>query len=702
MEIEVDGMKVTVPPGTPLIVACEKAGVEIPRFCYHERLAIAGNCRMCLVEVEKVPKPVASCAYPVSPNMKVKTNTPMVKKAREGVMEFLLANHPLDCPICDQAGECDLQDQSMAYGQDRSRLREVAAGKRAVEDKNFGPLVKTSMNRCIHCTRCVRFATEVAGAEELGTSGRGNDMQIGMYVEKILDTELSGNIVDLCPVGALTAKPYEFTARPWELRHTESVDVHDALGSNIRIDSRGNEVMRILPRVNEAVNEEWIADKTRYSYDGLKRQRLTNPLIRVGDSLEPVSWETAFDRIRERIVQLRGNQMTAVAGQLADAESIMALKDLFNRLGSDNLLFDGETGRPSHGADLRASYSFNSTLAGAEFADLVLLVGTNPRHEAPLLQSRFRKSYVSRGADFALIGEPAKLTVEYDHLGTSPKDLYAALDKKHPFAKRLAAAKRPMIVVGADVANREDGDAIFAAIHALRESVPALQTPEWNGVSVLQRSAARTAALDLGFTPGQNAVLGAEGRQLMFLLGADDVSPKDIPAGAFVVYQGHHGDVAAHYADVILPGAAYTEKVGTYVNTEGRAQRTRVAVSPPGNAREDWQIIRALSEMLGLQLPYDDAAGIGARIGQVAPHILEVDSLQPAYGADLLTVAAKEAAARPESLQAKKDNSGRPFALPIKDYYLTDAISRSSRTMAKCSATYTHGNKSSQAAASAH
>ncbi|KCV67801.1 NADH dehydrogenase (quinone), G subunit [Fonticula alba] len=685
IDLEVDGVAVSVPQGSTVIQACEAAGVEIPRFCYHERLAIAGNCRMCLVEVERVPKPVASCAMPASAGMKVKTGTDLVKKAREGVMEFLLAQHPLDCPICDQAGECDLQDQSMVFGSDRSRYREVFAGKRAVEDKDFGPLVKTTMTRCIHCTRCVRFATEVAGAEELGTSGRGNDMEIGTYVSKVLDTELSGNIIDLCPVGALTSKPYAFTARPWELRKIASIDVHDALGSNIRVDARGNEVMRIVPRLHGEINEEWLADKGRFSYDGLKRQRLTTPMIREGDTFRAASWEEALDRVRQVMTLTPGRQMTAVAGQLADAESIVALKDLFSRLGSSNLLYDGFVGKDALGSDLRSNYLLNTTISGAEFADAVLLVGTNPRHEAPLLQSRLRKAFIHRNQQIGLVGAPVKLTVEYDHIGASPTDLYALANKTHPFAETLAKAERPMIIVGADVASRPDGADIMAAVASISKFAKVV-TPEWNGFSVLQRHASRTAALDIGFTPGVNADLTDAGKKFLYLLGSDEIKPEDIPKGSFVVYQGHHGDVAAHYADVLLPGAAYTEKTATYVNTEGRAQHAYAAVSPPGNSREDWMIIRALSEVLGATLPYHDLAGVRARLADFSPAFSDIDTVPPGFGAEL-TMATLAAA------KGKGADAG-PFSLPIADYYMTDAISRSSQTMARCSSAFANGRPS--------
>lgn len=455
-----------------------------------DRLSVAGNCRMCLVEVERAPKPVASCAYPVMPGMKVKTNTPMVHKAREGVMEFLLYNHPLDCPICDQGGECDLQDQSMRYGSDRGRFHEPR-GKRAVEDKNFGPLIKTEMTRCIQCTRCVRFANEVAGAPELGTSGRGNDMQISTYIERTIDSEMSGNVIDLCPVGALTSKPYQMKARPWELKKYETIDVSDAIGSNIRLDTRGVEVMRILPRLNDEINEEWISDKTRFFYDGLKVQRLTTPLVREGNRFVPTSWEKAMQRVGEELSKVEGNSAKAIAGHLADAESMVALKDLFNRIGSENLTIDAPNGGSPLAVnnDFRSNYVLNSTIAGVEDADVVLFVGSNPRHEAPILNTRFRKAYLHNGQDFGLIGEAVDLTYDYEHIGQDTKSIESLLDGSHPFAKRLAEAKRPLILVGSGVVeNAKDSNYLLSKVAELAEKHKnTIFQEDWNGFNVLQR-----------------------------------------------------------------------------------------------------------------------------------------------------------------------------------------------------------------------
>jgi NADH dehydrogenase (ubiquinone) Fe-S protein 1 len=532
-------------------------------------------------------------------------------------MEFLLANHPLDCPICDQGGECDLQDQSMRYGSDRSRFHEIT-GKRAVEDKNLGPLVKTSMNRCIQCTRCIRFANEVAGVEELGSTGRGNDMQIGTYVEKTMNSELSGNIVDLCPVGALTSKPYAFHARPWELKNTESIDVMDAVGSNIRVDSRGVQVMRIQPRTNDDVNEEWISDKTRYAYDGLKFQRLTTPLLKQGDRFVPASWEDALHAVAQGLAAsgAQGDEIQAVAGHFADTESLVALKDLVNRLGSDNLALDQTLGNqlPAHGVDVRSNYLFNATIPGVEQADAILLVGTNPRHEAAVLNSRIRKSWLHSSLEVGFIGERADTTYGYDFLGEDAKALADFVAGKGAFAEKFAKAKKPLIIVGSAVAEQADGAGIYHALGKFVEkNKSTLLTPEWNGLSILQRVCcsacpfltislpsyfdlqvvSRSAAYDIGFVPSKKASTAKP--KFIYLLNADEIDPKSIPQDAFVVYQGHHGDIGASLADVVLPGAAYTEKSSTWVNTEGRAQIGRAAVPPPGASREDWKIIRLVS-----------------------------------------------------------------------------------------------------------
>ncbi|KAG1143225.1 hypothetical protein G6F37_007758 [Rhizopus arrhizus] len=686
VEVFIDGKSVMIEKGAALIQACEKAGADIPRFCYHERLSVAGNCRMCLVEVERAPKPVASCAYPVMPGMKVKTNSPLVHKAREGVMEFLLYNHPLDCPVCDQGGECDLQDQSMRYGTDRGRFHEPV-GKRAVEDKDFGPLINTEMTRCIQCTRCVRFANEVAGATELGTSGRGNDMQISTYIEKTIDSEMSGNVIDLCPVGALTSKPYNMRARPWELKKYETIDVSDAIGSNIRLDTRGVEVMRILPRMHDEINEEWISDKTRFFYDGLKVQRLTTPLVRDGNRFVPASWEKALKRVSDELAKVKGNSAKAVAGHLADAESMVALKDLFNRIGSENLSIDAPNGsKPlAINADFRSNYTLNSTIAGAEEADVVLLIGTNPRHEAPILNTRFRKAFLHNGQDLGLIGQADDLNYEYAHIGDNTKDIEKILDGSHPFAKRLAEAKKPMIVVGsAVVENAKDSEYILSKVSELSDKFKStLFQDGWNGVNVLQRAASRTAAYEIGFVPTSSEATSAP-VNFLYLLNADEVNASDIPRDAFVVYQGHHGDVGAQYADVILPGSAFTEKNATYVNTEGRTQITRAGVNPPAAAREDWKIIRALSEVAGHTLPYDDLPSVRSRLSEISPSLTRYDVIEtPSISQIGLS------AQRKTNVQS----TGEVLTSVIKNFYRTDPISRASSTMAKCTKTWVQNNE---------
>ncbi|KAH6669827.1 NADH-ubiquinone oxidoreductase 78 kDa subunit mitochondrial precursor [Halenospora varia] len=686
VELTVDGKKVSIEAGSALIQACEKAGVTIPRYCYHEKLMIAGNCRMCLVEVERAPKPVASCAWPVQPGMVVKTNSPLAHKAREGVMEFLLANHPLDCPICDQGGECDLQDQSMRYGADRGRFHEIG-GKRATEDKNIGPLIKTSMNRCIHCTRCIRFANDIAGAPELGSTGRGNDMQIGTYLEKNLDSEMSGNVIDLCPVGALTSKPYAFRARPWELKHSESIDVLDGLGSNIRVDSRGLEVMRILPRLNDDVNEEWINDKTRFACDGLKTQRLTTPLIRKDDKFLPASWEQALVEIGAAYKDFapKGNEFKAIAGELIDTESMVALKDLANKLGSENLALDQPSGNGpiAHGIDVRSNYLFNSKIWGVEEADAILLVGTNTRHEAAGLNARIRKQWMRSDLEIGVVGETWDSTFEFEHLGTDAAALKKAL--AGPFGKKLVAAKRPMIIVGSGVTDHADAKAIYEMVGTfVDKNAGNFLTEEWNGYNVLQRAASRAGAYEVGFT-APSAAVAETTPKFIWLLGADEFNAADIPKNAFVVYQGHHGDRGAQIADVVLPGAAYTEKAGTYVNTEGRTQMTRAAVSLPGAARTDWKIIRAASEFMGAPLSYDDVAQLRDRMVEISPALASYDVVEP--------VALKQLS-KVQLVDQNKGNkpSGEPLKKVVENFYFTDVISRSSPTMARCSAAKEQNN----------
>jgi NADH-quinone oxidoreductase subunit G len=672
----IDGKEIEVPAEFTLLQACEAAGAEIPRFCYHERLSIAGNCRMCLVEVKGGPKPVASCAWgvrdcrpgPKGEPPEISTRSPMVKKAREGVMEFLLINHPLDCPICDQGGECDLQDQAMGYGVDTSRFAE---NKRAVEDKYLGVLVKTSMNRCIQCTRCVRFASEVCGVPEMGATGRGEDMEITTYLETALTSELQGNLVDICPVGALTSKPYAFAARPWELGKTQSIDVMDAVGSAIRIDTRGREVMRILPRVNEAVNEEWISDKTRHVVDGLRTQRLDRPYIRENGQLRAASWPQAFEAIAAKVARSNGKRIGAIAGDLAAVEEMFALKDLLAKFGSVNMAVQGgDAFDPKAG---RASYIFNPTIAGIEQADVLLIVGSNPRREAAVLNARIRKRWRTGQLKIGVIGDKADLTYSYDHIGAGTDSLSDLAAGKHSFAEVLKGAKHPIVLVGAGA--RHDGAAVLALAAKLALEFGAVKDG-WNGFGVLHSAASRAGALDIGFAPGEGGLNAAEMTtfgtlDVLFSLGADEIK---VPDGTFMVYIGTHGDRGAHRADVILPGAAYTEKSGIYVNTEGRVQMANRAAFPPGDAREDWAIIRALSDVLGEKLPYDSLSALRQAMFKVTPHLMRVDQIEAGDAAAIKTLAGQGGNVEKTSLKS-----------PVQDYYLTNPIARASAVMAECS-----------------
>ncbi len=670
-KIVVDGKEVDVPAEFTLLQACEEAGAEIPRFCFHERLSIAGNCRMCLVELKGAPKPVASCAWAVKdcrpgPNGEpptVVTKSPLVKKARNGVMEFLLINHPLDCPICDQGGECDLQDQAMAFGVDSSRYAE---NKRAVEDKYIGPLVRTSMNRCIHCTRCVRFTAEVAGTGDMGAIGRGEDMEITTYLETAMGSELQGNVADLCPVGALLPKPYAFKARPWELGKTESIDVMDALGSAIRVDVRGREVMRILPRVNEAVNEEWISDKTRQVVDGLKSQRLDRPYIRRDGRLTPASWGEAFAIIAAKVKGTAPSRMGAIVGDLASVEEMFALKSLMGNLGVKTIdcRQDGVKLDPALG---RASYIFNPTVAGIEQADAILIIGSNPRKESPVLNARILKRCRMGHLPVGVIGERVDLTYDYQYLGAGAETL-AEIASGKGFGEVLARAQRPIVIVGQGALMRVDGLSILAGAAKL-----ARPTAEWNGLAILHTAAARVGGLDLGFVPGQGC-LDAWGMtrpgalDVLFNLGADEI---DVAPGAFVVYQGTHGDRGAHRADVILPGAAYTEKSGLYVNMEGRVQFAERANFAPGEAREDWAILRALSDVLGARLAFDSLPALRKSLYAAHPHFARIDAIEPGG----LSFGAQNFALQPGA-----------FTNAVQDFYLTNPIARASAVMAECSA----------------
>ncbi|KQT82750.1 NADH-quinone oxidoreductase subunit NuoG [Aurantimonas sp. Leaf443] len=677
-KIKVDGTEVEVPDHYTLLQAAEAAGAEIPRFCFHERLSIAGNCRMCLIEVKGgPPKPAASCAMGVrdmrpGPNgelPEIFTNTPMVKKAREGVMEFLLINHPLDCPICDQGGECDLQDQAMAFGVDSSRYRE---NKRAVEDKYIGPLVKTIMTRCIHCTRCVRFTTEVAGISELGLIGRGEDAEITTFLEQAMTSELQGNVIDLCPVGALTSRPYAFQARPWELSKTETVDVMDAVGSSIRVDTRGREVMRILPRINEEINEEWISDKTRFVWDGLRTQRLDKPYVRENGRLRPASWQEAFSVIKAKVAGVPAARIGAIAGDLAAVEEMWAMKRLLAELGSSSVdcRQDGVKIDPSEG---RASYLFNTTIAGIEDADALLIVGSNPRFEASVLNARIRKRWRMGGFPIGVVGEAVDLRYDYTYLGAGPDTLSNLEGASQGFYDALRNAARPMIIVGSGALAGENGSALIASLAALAREIGAV-VEGWNGFNVLHGAASRVGGLDIGFVPGEGgsdfAAMANGAVDVLFNLGADET---EIAAGPFVVYIGTHGDKGAHRADVILPGAAYTEKSGIWVNTEGRSQTGSRAAFPPGDAREDWAILRALSATLGKPLPFDSLGALRRELFGAHPHLAD-DRIVPADPAAIRTLADRATTL-----------GGSGFRSRVEDFYLTNPIARASKVMAECS-----------------
>ncbi|MDD3371171.1 MAG: NADH-quinone oxidoreductase subunit NuoG [Alphaproteobacteria bacterium] len=666
-KLTIDGIEVEVAQGTSILQACEQIGIEIPRFCFHDKLSVVASCRMCLVEVEKMPKPVPSCAQPCADGMVVHTNSPAVKKARKGVMELLLINHPLDCPICDQGGECDLQDQAVAYGRSCGRYRDE---KRAVPEKDFGPLIKTAMTRCIHCTRCVRFLNEICGTPELGGMKRGENLEIGMYAEHALTSELSGNLIDICPVGALTNKPNAFAARSWEYQKTETVDVMDAVGSNIRVDTIGNVARRILPRLNEDVNEEWISDKTRFAVDGLRYGRLDKPWVKRDGALVPASWDEAFSVIADRLRDVPAGRVGALAGDLADCESMFALKMLLTGLGSPNL--DCRQDGALYDVSSRGAYIMNSGISGIEEADAILLIGTNPRHEAALINARIRKRWLRGGCRVGVIGPEVDPGYPYTYISASPGAIPAILDGREAFASVLKDAQRPMFIVGAGALARPDGAAIHRYVRELAESFNAVRE-DWNGFNVLQHAAARVGGLDLGFLPqesgwGTRDILNGR-LEFLWLLGADEVDLSNI-GGAFVVYQGHHGDAGARRADVILPGAAYTEKMGLYVNTEGRPQLALQAAFPPGEAREDWAIVRAVSDACGATLPFDTLMQLREAMFEYAPVLECAGQVQKTLW---------------ESFGGDGRLSHDPFGLAVPNFYMTNPICRASPTMAKCS-----------------
>ncbi|WP_417468059.1 NADH-quinone oxidoreductase subunit NuoG [Maricaulis sp.] len=680
-KIIIDGQEIEVPTSYTLLQAAETAGREIPRFCYHERLSVAGNCRMCLVELVGAPKPAASCAMQVKdmrggPNGEppaMNTLSPMVKKAREGVMEFLLINHPLDCPICDQGGECDLQDQAMAYGRTGSRFPE---NKRAVEDKEMGPIVATEMTRCIQCTRCVRFVTEVAGVPEIGMIGRGEDAEITTYLEQAITSELSGNVIDLCPVGALTSKPYAFNARPWELEKTETIDVMDAVGSNIRVDARGPAVLRILPRVHEGVNEEWISDKTRYAWEGLGRQRLDKAYVREAGKLRAIDWPEALTIAASKLSG-DASKIGAIAGDLCSVEEMKAAKDLFDALGV--VSYDCRQDGSKLNSGTRQSYLFNSTIAGIEDADAILIVGANPRLEASIINARIRKTWLHNDTKVGLIGAPADLTYSYEHVGTSAADLAGLAKKRSGFIKTLKDAKRPMIILGSAALAGADGTQVLRAAGELAAAVGAV-SETWNGFNVLHTAASRVGGLDLGFVPGTSGydVAGMQSAKMdtIVLMGADELDMASF-GDAFVIYIGSHGDAGAHRADLILPGAAWTEQDGIYVNTEGRVQLASRAVFPKGEAKENWAIFRALSERLGKTLPYDNLEQLRRKLFGSHAVFAGIDHAPGSDDAAEFEVAA---------IGAAGDVASGDFGVAVTDFYFTNPIVRASKTLAECSA----------------
>lgn len=670
-KLTINGNEIEVEEGLTVMQACELAGIEIPHFCFHERLKIAGNCRMCLVEMERAPKLIASCAMPVSEGMAIKTDTPKVKKSREGVMEFLLINHPLDCPICDQGGECDLQDQAFKYGKGKNRYTE---NKRSVKNKNLGPLVKTEMTRCIHCTRCIRFATEVAGVPEMGAINRGEHMEITSYLEKTLKSELSGNVIDLCPVGALTSKPYEFTARSWELEKTESIDVMDAVGSNIRVDSRGLEVMRILPKLNEDINEEWLSDKARFSYDGLKVQRIDAPYIRKDGKLVKSSWSEAISKIVENISVIKGEAIAAIAGTMVNAESLFLLKKMLAALGSNNV--DANQFGYRIDTTSRSNYLFNSGIAGLENADVCLLVGANPRQVAPVLNARIGKMARYGQMHVARLGQKDDQTYPIEELGEDLSALELILTGKGDFAKKLKSASKPMIIIGDAVLTRSDSHGILSILHDIAKKYGVVGF-EWNGFNILHNHASMVAALDLGFYSGNDGtgtadILKATKKgnvKTLYLLAADDIDIGEIGKDCFVIYQGHHGDSSVSRADVILPEAAYTEQDGIFVNMEGRPQYARAAISPLGQARESWEIIISLAKSLDVPIQANNLAEVRDMMAKENEVFANIDEIIPASFVPFKS-----------TIKVAKT----PLQKVEMNYYMTDPISRASVTMARC------------------
>ena len=662
LKLKVNDIEVEVDEGLTVLQACEKAGFEIPRFCYHEKLSIAGNCRMCLVEMEKSPKPIASCAMPATEGMVIKTNTPKIEKSRKGVMEFLLANHPLDCPVCDQGGECDLQDQSMFYGIDKSRFKE---NKRSVPDKNMGPLIKTQMTRCIHCTRCIRFATEIAGVPELGAIGRGEDMQITTYLEQSIKSELSGNVIDLCPVGALTSKPYVFEARPWELKKTETIDVMDAVGSNIRVDTYDWEVKRVLPIINEDINEEWISDKTRYACDGLLNQRLDVPYIKYNNKFEKASWEEVYKIIKSKIENSNKDNICGFVGDLVNMETSFIFKEFFDRtIGNNN--YESRSSQSFIDSSIRENYLFNSSINGIEESDLILLVGTNPRFEATILNARIRKAYLNNNTEIISLNDVGDLTYNYKSLDGATKTLKDIIDNKNDVSKKILDAKKPMVILGDSFLNIKSANILF---YSLKDFLfkNNKYTDQWNPLNILATDAATVGNLDLDIISEKDNLINDLNQnkfEIVYLLGQDNLNFNK--KNEFVIYQGSHGDKGAEIADIILPGAAYTEQSGHYTNLEGKIQKAYKASYPPGEAKEDWQIINELAEMMNNRKLFNDKD--------------EIESSMFNY------LNLKKEKQKSSQISKQKQDSFKNEILKIttKEYYFSNVIARSSKTMLDC------------------
>ena len=670
-KLKVNNIEVEVDEGLTVLQACEKAGVEIPRFCYHEKLSIAGNCRMCLVEMEKSPKPIASCAMPASEGMNIKTNTEMVEKARKGVMEFLLANHPLDCPVCDQGGECDLQDQSMFYGVDKSRYKE---NKREVPEKNMGPLIKTQMTRCIHCTRCVRFATEIAGVNELGAIGRGEDMQITTYLEESMQSELSANVVDLCPVGALTSKPYVFEARPWELKKTETIDVMDAIGSNIRVDTYGWEVKRVLPRINEDINEEWISDKTRYACDGLLNQRLDKPYIKYNGKFEKSSWKEVFNIIESKFKDTDKKKICGISGDLVNMETLHIFKEFFNKtLGSDNI--ESRSGHTYLNADKRENYLFNSSINGIEEADFIMLIGSNPRYEATILNARIRKAYLLNKTKIISLNDVGDLTYPYEALDGCTENIKSIVEDNHNISKLIVNAKKPLIILGQSVFKSDSAKFIFESFKSFLIKKNKINN-EWNSLNIISENASTVGSLDLEIyktKDGSNEILkDLENNkfEIVYLLGQDSLKFKK--KDEFIIYQGSHGDKGAEMADIILPGAAYTEQDGYYTNLEGKLQKAYKASYPPEEAKEDWQIINEIAERINHRKLFNDKEELDSSLLNQINLYIEKNNVQKFSEIQNL------------------EFTNEKLKIIHEDYYYSNVIARSSKTMLECKNAKTH------------